>query len=327
MEILSRINVSKIKHMVLEVPDLRRNTFLSSSDGIGNGMVRMASVLGSRRFSGLQTLRIGIASTAELHEWQIVHLAVALIAGQFTELRTLSLPRTYVEVILSALMEGQISQRLHILSWRTIQHRLSLCGEFWTGFWKAGASEACNILNYLEDILAIPVFSWALGEPTNLTSLNMSKSGINLAALVPFLSSKKLKTLIADSCAIDSRQIERFTDTILNVACSSLALRRLDLHNNSVDEGAVPALLRLAQSNKLDQLQELDLSMNSGLNSTALVTLMETIQRGHLPSLKLLIWDRAGTRMQIQQRPLCDSKLEMMGCQMSGIKCFTVPQR
>ncbi|CAM6084272.1 unnamed protein product [Calypogeia fissa] len=132
------------------------------------------------------------------------------------------------------------------------------------------------------------------GKVPNLTSLRLSEnSGVDLADLLPFLLLHPLENLIMDGCGINSLEVEDLTEAILDWASSPLTLKRLDLHNNELDDRAVPAFVSLVDSGKLGQLQELDLSKNSGMDSRALVTLMETIQRSHHPNLKLLIWARS----------------------------------
>ncbi|CAM6085144.1 unnamed protein product [Calypogeia fissa] len=71
---------------------------------------------------------------------------------------------------------------------------------------------------------------------------------------------------------------------------AGLELKWLDLHDNLLGNRAVDALVNLANSDLLPQLQILNLGMNEGLDLKAFKSLMETIQRGSLGSLESLMW-------------------------------------
>ncbi|CAM6092521.1 unnamed protein product [Calypogeia fissa] len=286
MEILARINVSQIKHIEVEL-----------MKDFSPGIRHLSNVLGSGAFSGLKTLKIRIPTGEALGWKESTALQEALETGRFVNLVTLSLPACTCRYILQGLMKGKIyKMRSFSIMGERVGSGLdgTLTAAFARGFFKH--LQHLEIARVTDDEGNLDEYFSATksGLVPNLTSLSLrSNEKLRLTDLAPFLLSNALENLIMDGCQIGPWQFERLMDTLLKDACSSLALKRVDLHNNQLSDSAVHVLVRLAQSNKLAQLQELDLSMNnSGMNSRTLETLMETIQEGRLPSLKLLIWDR-----------------------------------
>ncbi|CAM6092524.1 unnamed protein product [Calypogeia fissa] len=258
MEILARIDVSQIEHIEVEL-------MTDTSPGIRH----LSNVLGSGAFSGLKTLKIRIPTEIGLRRADAIYLQQALRTGRFDFGADSRLEETLARSFSKRLQHLELSG-----VFKHLQH-LEL---------SRVTDEKC-----WEEFISV----MKSGQVPNLTSLSLSDNKIlRLTDLVPFLFSNALENLIVDGCGFGSVEFQHIMDTIINVNGSPLALKRLDLHNNILDDLAVSSLVQLANSNQLAQLQELDLSRNSGIGSTSLTTLTKTIQRGHLPSLKLLIWDR-----------------------------------
>ncbi|CAM6086935.1 unnamed protein product [Calypogeia fissa] len=282
MQILARIDVSQIKRMELDFP--------LGPDGIDH----LIPVLASGRLSGLKALII--ASTE--YPVNSGRLKKALKASRLPNLVTLSLPLCDVNVIAGALKAKKFSQiRSFSIGGTPGIAIVSPLGENQKLGAVVSSFTHLQHLN-LSDGLISSVYCWKRfiqeinsGKVPHLTSLCLSRNrGVLIADLVPFLLSNQVENLIMSGLEINSVDIERFADAIMNVAVSSLALKRLHLRENQLDDTAVASLVLLASSDKLAHLQELDLRINPGLDSRALIQLMETIQRGHLPSLCLLMW-------------------------------------
>ncbi|CAM6123325.1 unnamed protein product [Calypogeia fissa] len=300
MGILARMDVSQIEHMELELP----YTPLYPKEALGMDHLRHA--LTSGQFLKLKSLRIkatkpDFPAFLSLGQEGSAELANALRYSEFPNLLTLSLPACDVSVILGALKVRHIAQMrsFSIMNGNILQKSESLSQNL-EAVLKSGCFESLQHLDLsygvLDDVDCWHGFISGLeyGMVPNLTSLRLSEnSGVDLADLVPFLLIHPLENLIMDGCGINSLDVEHLTEAILHWVWSPLTLKRLDLHNNELDHRAVPAFVSLLDSGNLAQLRELDLSENSGMDSRALVTLTETIQRSHHPNLKLLIWARS----------------------------------
>ncbi|CAM6086944.1 unnamed protein product [Calypogeia fissa] len=287
MEILARIDVSQIEHMEVEL-----------MGDLSSGIHHLSNVVGSGSFLGLKTLKIRIPSGEELGWMESRDLQKALEAGRFVNLVTLSLPACRVHCIVEGLMKGLIFK---LRSFSIVGTMVDSESCLWLGSVLAG--EAFNYVQHLQ-LSGGDEYCWGdvisdleSGKVPNLTSLSLSgNQGVRLTDLVPFLLSNPLENLIVDGGGVGSVEFQDIIDTIMSITWSPLALKRLDLHNNMLDDMAVSSLVHLANSDQLAQLQELDLRMNSGISSSSLATLTETIQQGHLPCLKLLVLDGTGDK-------------------------------